>query len=59
MGLLGKLWRTVSGSGARLDDDQDDGEYRCISCGAYHDRNYHSCPECGGQYVAPTKAGDE
>ncbi|MFB6219026.1 MAG: hypothetical protein ABEH77_07620 [Halobacteriaceae archaeon] len=32
--------------------DDSEAPYRCIACGAGHDRPYAECPECGGQFVA-------
>jgi ribosomal protein L37E len=32
--------------------DDDDSSYRCIRCGAGHDREYETCPACGAPFVA-------
>jgi rRNA maturation endonuclease Nob1 len=32
-------------------EDDEDGDYRCIQCGNYFHRDYHTCPDCGGNFV--------
>jgi len=44
MGLLDRLR-------GRFGEEDDGPEYRCIRCGADLDKEYHTCPECGGQFV--------
>ena len=47
-GTLGRLKR-LAGFGEGEEEDPD--QYRCRSCGAGFDVQYHVCPECGGYSV--------
>ena len=56
MGLIDRLRSIVQAPG-----DQESGRalpFRCLKCGAGHDREYESCPECGGSFVVPATAED-
>lgn len=39
-------------------EESEAAAYRCLSCGAGHDRPYTECRECGGRFVAETDAED-
>lgn len=54
MGLFDKV-RGIVGE----DEEESEPPYRCVRCGAGHDRDYHSCPDCGAQFVAPTGAAED
>jgi rRNA maturation endonuclease Nob1 len=57
MGVVDFLVSIVQGPG-RPDRD-DDPPYRCIKCGGGHDREFQTCPDCGGSFVVPDTSEDE
>ncbi len=38
--------------------EEIDEDYRCIRCSEGFDRDFHTCPECGGQFVVPIDGAD-
>lgn len=40
-------------------DADSEGEYRCIRCGNEFDKNVHTCPTCGGEFVGPAEERNE
>jgi rRNA maturation endonuclease Nob1 len=51
MGLIDQLRSLVWGPG--VPQLAHHSSYRCIKCGADHDRGYKTCPDCGGAFVVP------
>lgn len=50
MDILTKLKRTVR----NLPIGRKEGEnFQCIRCGGAFDRPHQTCPDCGGDFVAP------
>jgi len=53
MGILREFLRDLAVGRLGRRDGDDDAAYRCVKCGAGFDRDHHTCPECGGQFLAP------
>jgi hypothetical protein len=49
MGLLDRLRELVQGPGVPGSGRAP--PFRCLKCGVAHDRDYETCPECGGSFV--------
>jgi rRNA maturation endonuclease Nob1 len=43
----------LPGFGSEESPESNPGSYRCLRCQTYHDRAYHTCPDCGSRFVAP------
>ncbi|MFB6146056.1 MAG: hypothetical protein ABEJ08_00025 [Halobacteriaceae archaeon] len=57
MGLVNSLLN-VLGVREETGADPSEGDYRCIRCGEYFDREYHTCPACGVEFVVAVEGDD-
>lgn len=58
MGYLQRLVGLLSWSPGQMATGNED-DFGCLKCGETFDRQYRTCPECGGQFVAPLDEADE
>lgn len=50
MGLLDVLRNMIPGR--NIDSMVDRPRFRCLRCGSEFERQFETCPECGGRFVA-------
>jgi rRNA maturation endonuclease Nob1 len=55
MALLEKLKRLIETPSVGEEEEN----FRCIRCGKSFERDYQTCPECGGQFVVPLDDAEE